>query len=62
MAVTRPEVPIVATPVLVLLHVPPKVASESVAVVPRHRLLGPEIAGTVLKVTVLVTVQTPPSE
>ena len=52
--VTRPELLIVATPVLPLLHVPPVVASVSVIVEPIHTLPGPLIvpADTVLTTTV----------
>lgn len=59
-AVTRPAVLIVATDAAELLHVPPAVASESVAVVPMHSADGPLIAaGVAYTVTTAVTVAPP---
>lgn len=43
-AVDNPAVPIVATPVLVLLHVPPPVTSLTVVVPPTHTDVLPVIA------------------
>ena len=49
--VTMPDVPIVATPVLLLSHVPPTVVEERVVVVPAHKAVVPVItAGIVLMV------------
>jgi hypothetical protein len=64
MPVTTPEeVPIVATAGLLLVHVPPGVASVSVMVVPRQTLDDPEMeAGDGLTVTTALTVQPLPSE
>jgi hypothetical protein len=42
-AVTVPPVEIDATPVALLLHVPPVVALKSVAVSPAHKTLVPDI-------------------
>ena len=41
---TTPELVIVATPVLLLLQLPPLVALVSVMVVPRHTVDAPDIA------------------
>ena len=41
--VTIPEVPILATPVLMLLQTPPAAASDSVIVAPIHTEDGPVI-------------------
>ena len=50
--------PMVATEVLLLLHMPPGVASESVVVVPAHKLVAPVIAaGTGFTVNVTPEVQ-----
>jgi len=43
--VTDPDVPIVATPVLLLLQVPPEVASVRVVLARLHTLKVPPIAG-----------------
>ena len=52
---TMPDVPMVATPVLLLAHVPPTVAEDSVVVVPAHKEVVPVItAGIALTVTVVV--------
>ena len=60
--VTKPVVaPIVATPVALLLHVPPAVASVSVVVLPAHNDNVPLIADTVLTVTMAVAIQPPPA-
>jgi hypothetical protein len=55
--VTTPEVAlIVATVTLLLLHVPPVVASLSVSVEPAHTPATPDIAeGALFTVTTLVT-------
>jgi hypothetical protein len=55
-AVNEPEVdPIVATGVLLLLHVPPVITSVNVVVVPGQMLNVPVIAdGTGLTVTIVV--------
>ena len=57
--VTTPEVEfIVAAPVIVLLHVPPGVASASVIVRNLHTVVGPVIgAGSGFTVTTLVAAQ-----
>lgn len=53
-AVTIPEErPIVAVVVLVLLHVPPGIASLRVAVLPEHNSAGPVIAASGLTETVV---------
>lgn len=60
---TRPvEEPMVAMAVLLLLHMPPPVASVSRVVVPTHKLEAPVIAAIVPPVTVIVIVakQVPP--
>ena len=61
MAVTAPVLPIVATAGLLLLHVPPLVASVSVVVPPAHSVVMPVItpADTALTVMVLVAVAVP---
>lgn len=59
--VTTPLVPIVATAVLLLVHVPPVTASVSVVVCPTHNPLSPLIAGAVLMVTVLVATHPAPA-
>ncbi len=41
---TIPDVPIVATPVLLLAHVPPLVVDDSVVVDPAHKAVVPVIA------------------
>ena len=57
---TIPVVPIVATPVLALVHVPPPVASASVVVAPVQTVRVPVMAaGVVLTVTILVAKQPP---
>ena len=58
LAVTVPSVPTVATVVVVLLHVPPPVASVSAVVAPWHTLAMPVIAtGCVFTVTTVVAKQ-----
>ncbi len=53
--VTMPDVPIVATPALLLAHVPPPVVEDRVAVVPAHNELVPVIvAGIALTVIEVV--------
>jgi hypothetical protein len=55
-AVTRPDPdPMVATAVLLLVHVPPLVALVSVVVDPEHSEVSPPIANSGLTVTVCVT-------
>jgi hypothetical protein len=56
---TIPEnVPIIATAVLLLLHVPPGVGLVSIVVVPRHALSRPDIGlGSGFTVTVVIAVQ-----
>ena len=55
LAVTVPSVPTVATVVVVLLHVPPPVASVSAVVAPSHNVGVPVIAtGCVFTVTTVV--------
>jgi hypothetical protein len=62
MPLTRPEeLPIVATEVLLLLQVPPGVASDSVVVAPRQMLKRPVIGGDELMVTDLIALQPVPS-
>jgi hypothetical protein len=52
---TIPEVPIVATVVILLLHVPPPASARDV-VVPAHKMVTPVIAdGSGLTVTIDVT-------
>lgn len=46
---------IVATDVVVLLHVPPDVASDSVAVDPVHTEVGPVIGDKGFTVTIAIT-------
>jgi hypothetical protein len=56
------EEPIVATDGVLLLHVPPEVASDNVMVVPAHNEVGPVIVpadAAGLTVTVVETVQVP---
>ena len=62
--ITRPvDEPIVATGVMLLLQVPPVVASLSKVVAPTHTLAVPVIAGgPEVTVTVVVDIQLPPSE
>jgi hypothetical protein len=57
--VTTPDVPTVATPVLLLLHVPPEVASLSVADNPTHILGVPVIAAIGETVATVVLLHTP---
>ena len=52
-AVSRPEVDIVATAVLLLIHVPPVIISLRVVVAPIHKLGTPVIADTELTVTTI---------
>ena len=53
--VTMPDVPIVATPVLLLAHVPPLVIEDRVVVDPAHTVVVPVIAaGSAFTVTVAV--------
>jgi hypothetical protein len=61
MPVTIPvDDPIVATPVLLLLQIPPMEASDSVVVKPVHTVVEPVIvAGAALTVTILVSKQLP---
>jgi hypothetical protein len=61
-AVTRPELlPIVAMPVLLLIHVPPPVASLRVVVEPEQTLSVPLIGGGgVLTVMGIVAIQPVP--
>ena len=55
---TIPDVPIVATPVLLLAHVPPLVVDESVVVAPAHKEVVPVIAaGSALMVIDVVVLQ-----
>ena len=62
MPVTIPSVaPIVATPVLLLLHVPPLVALASVVVAPAHTLVVPVMA-VARELTVTVVVAEQPAE
>ena len=57
-AVTRPEPSMAATPVLLLVHVPPLVAFASVVVRPLQTLVLPVMtAGTAFTVSVVVAVQ-----
>lgn len=61
-AVTVPEVPIVATAVLLLLQVPPGVPLLNEAVPPAQRITGVDgriAVGVVFTVTVAVTEQVP---
>jgi hypothetical protein len=55
--VTMPVLLTVATPVFVLLQVPPVPVSLSVAVLPAHKTLVPVIAGTPATFTVSVALQ-----
>ena len=59
MPVTMPVDPILARLALLMLHVPPAVASDNEVVCPIHKLVLPEIAAIVFTftVTVLLTVQ-----
>ena len=58
--VTMPEVPTVATVVLLLLHMPPGVLLASVVVAPGHTFIVPVIGVAVgAGVTILVTVAMP---
>ncbi len=53
-----PDVPMVATPELLLAHVPPPVVEDSVVVVPAHIEVVPVIAaGIAFTVTVVVLTQ-----
>ena len=52
--VTRPELFIVATKVLVLLHVPPPTASDNKDVLPRHTVSIPVIGARRFTVTMAV--------
>lgn len=56
---TMPDELIVATPVLVLLHAPPGVASLSVTEFPMHTLRGPIIGPSAFTVTTVVVKQPP---
>jgi len=57
MPVRIPEVePIVATAVLLLVHVPAPVASVRVALLPTHIVVEPDTAATALTVTVVVPI------
>ena len=61
--VTRPVPAIVAAVVLLLLHVPPMVASVSGVVEPTHTVAVPVIAGgPEVTFTVTVDIQLPPNE
>jgi hypothetical protein len=56
--VTMPDVPIVATPVLLLDHVPPLVVDDRVVVAPTHTEAAPVIAaGSALIVIDVVVLQ-----
>ena len=57
--VTMPDVaPMVATPVLLLVHVPPEVASVNVVVKPTHTFVVPPIAaGFGLTVKLVTAIQ-----
>ena len=58
---TPVRLPIAATPELLLLHVPPLVASVSVTQLPVQTLVGPAIAdGNALTVTACVAIQPVP--
>ena len=60
--VTTPEVPIVATEVVTLLHVPPDVASDKVVVPPTAKKATPVIvpvAGSGFTVTIMVATELP---
>lgn len=59
MPVTIPVLPTVATDVVLLLHIPPKVAFVKVVVAPIHRVEEPAIGGAAgkaftLKIAVLI--------
>jgi hypothetical protein len=55
---TKPLVPIVATAVLLLVHVPPVAVSDSVVQLPKHTWVLPVmIDGAVFTVTTVVAVQ-----
>ncbi len=59
--VTIPVVdPTVATAVLLLLHVPPGVASAKAALVPTQTTLAPDIGCMALTVTTTLVLQPPP--
>lgn len=61
-AVTRPVVdPIVATAVLLLVHVPPGIELVSVVVLPAHNELSPDIGASALTVTTCVVKHPPGS-
>jgi hypothetical protein len=62
--VTMPDAePMVATPVLLLVHVPPPVVLLSVVIVPAQIPVAPVIAAApVLMVTMVVAVQPVPKE
>ena len=55
---TPPEV-IVATPVLLLLHEPPVVASLSVIVDPTHTVEGPDMEGAVEETVIVLVAMHP---
>ena len=55
-----PVVPMVATDILLLLHVPPAVASASVMVWPAHTTVGPAMgSGVGFTATTVVALQPP---
>ena len=58
--VTTPVEPIVAIEVLLLLHVPPVVASVNAVVEPTHPLVAPDIAATEVPDTVTTKVEKHP--
>jgi hypothetical protein len=53
-ALTIPVLPIVATLVLVLLHVPPDAVLVSVIFLPMHTIEEPDITPTVGEVAILI--------
>ena len=58
--VSKPEdSPIVATPGVLLVHVPPVTPSASVLVPPTHSVVVPVIGGAIFTVTIRVDVQGP---
>ena len=54
---TRPDEPIVTTPVLLLLHVPPPVASVRLVVSPEHTEWEPVISENGFTLTNVVAIQ-----
>ena len=55
--VTLPVVPTVATDGVLLVQMPPGVASDNVMIVPAHKALAPAMAAVAVTVTECVTVQ-----